>query len=47
MADKNEGAAWGYKDGKAQLFEDGKLPAGWSDTPAKPAEKPKRKTKAK
>lgn len=32
------GPAWGYKviDGKIvpKLFEDGKLPRGWKDTPA-------------
>ena len=37
--------AWGYKDGEAKLFEDGKLPPGWSDAPVKKkAAKKKKKT---
>lgn len=38
MADKKDtGPAWGYdaKTGEAKLFEDGKLPKGFVDTPAK------------
>lgn len=38
MTDKT-GPAWGYKMEKgevvARVFEDGKLPKGWADTPAK------------
>lgn len=40
MTDKSDptGPAWGYKliDGEiaTKLFEDGKLPRGWKDTPA-------------
>ena len=40
MAKKGKtGPAWGYrlKDGelKSKIFEDGKLPKGWHDSPAK------------
>lgn len=39
MAEKVTGPAWGYKkqDGEtiSKLFEDGKLPKGWADSPAK------------
>jgi len=38
MAGKTLGPKWGYrlKDGKieARVFENGKLPRGWKDTPA-------------
>lgn len=38
--ESNTGPAWGYRlgddgDVQSQIFEDGKLPRGWHDTPAK------------
>lgn len=32
-----EGAspAWGYREGEAKIFENGVLPKGWVDSPAK------------
>lgn len=27
--------AWGYREGEAKIFEDGVLPKGWADSPAK------------
>ncbi|WP_155155096.1 hypothetical protein [Curvivirga aplysinae] len=37
MSEQNKSPAWGYhKDHpKGKIFEDGKLPQGWVDTPAK------------
>ena len=40
MADKKSDPTWGYRKGddgevEAKLFEDGELPKGWHDTPAK------------
>lgn len=36
---KTEGPAWGYKleggEVVSKIFEDGKLPQGWQDSPAK------------
>lgn len=38
--ESNTGPAWGYRlgddgDVQSQIFDDGKLPRGWHDTPAK------------
>lgn len=35
MADAEKFPAWGYREGEARLFEDGELPEGWVDSPAK------------
>lgn len=35
MTKENTGPAWGYRAGEAKIFEDGKLPKGWVDSPAK------------
>jgi hypothetical protein len=35
MADDLPAPAWGYREGEAKIFEDGVLPKGWVDSPAK------------
>lgn len=35
MADEEKFPAWGYRDGEAKVFDDGVLPKGWFDSPAK------------
>ena len=48
MSDKR---AWGFRENEAQIFEDGVIPEGWYDSPAKvppaDAESPKRGRKPK
>lgn len=40
---KKDTRAWGYNaKGESKIFEDGKLPQGWEDSPAK-FEKPDQK----
>lgn len=35
MSDEDKSPAWGYRDGEAKIFDDGVLPKGWVDSPAK------------
>ncbi len=35
MADEAKSPVWGYRKGEAQIFDDGVIPAGWVDSPAK------------
>ena len=35
MTEEVTGPAWGYRRGEARIFDDGVLPAGWVDSPAK------------
>lgn len=40
--DKPATPAWFYRAGEARIFEDGKCPKGWVDSPAKVKAKPEK-----